>query len=502
MIEHWLRRCAVLALLSIGGGATASAATAPATPEQRALHVLNRIAYGPRPGDVERVTAMGVDRYIDQQLSPQSIKESPAVTQRLDALKTLRMTPVQLFDRYEPHPVFGRRPTSDEAKAIREESRIIVREAVEARLVRATMSERRLEQVMTDFWFNHFNVFVGKGLDRLWVGAFEEQAIRPYALGRFRDLLGATAKHPAMLFYLDNWQNSAPGSRGPRGRELGLNENYAREIMELHTLGVDGGYTQADVIALARIFTGWGLPRGLRLARGSGDNGFAFDASRHDTGTKTFLGHVIRPAGVAEGEQAMDILARSPATAHHIAFQLAQYFVSDNPSPKLVAALAKRFQETDGDIREVLRTLFKSDEFWNTDSAQAKFKSPYEYVVSSLRLADVSIVDPRPVAGFLAQLGMPLYGCQTPDGYKTTSDAWLNPDAMMRRVNFATALGAGHTRIANSDLAPDAATPLDAEHLIAALGGSVAPKTMAAVNAAPPPLKAAMVLGSPEFMTR
>jgi uncharacterized protein (DUF1800 family) len=502
MIEQYLCRGAVLALILFAGSLTADAATVPATPEQRALHVLNRIAYGPRPGDVDRVVAMGVDRYIDQQLSPQSIKESPEVVRRLDALKTIHMTPVQLFDRYEPHPILGRRPTPDEAKAIREQSRAIAREAVEARLVRATRSERRLDQVMTDFWFNHFNVFVGKGLDHLWIGAYEEQAIRPYALGRFRDLLGATAKHPAMLFYLDNWQNSAPGSHGPRGRELGLNENYAREIMELHTLGVDGGYTQADVIALARIFTGWGLPRGLRLGKGSGNNGFAFDALRHDNGTKTFLGHVIRPAGVAEGEQAMDILARSPATAHHISFQLAQYFVSDNPSPELVDSLAKRFIETDGNIREVLRTLFKSDEFWNSGSDQAKFKSPYEYVVSALRLGDVPIVDPRPVAGFVAQLGMPLYGCQTPDGYKTTSDAWLNPDAMMRRINFATALGAGRTRIARPDTGPDNPTPLSAEQLVAALGGSVAPKTVAAINAAPPPLKAAMVLGSPEFMTR
>jgi uncharacterized protein (DUF1800 family) len=501
VIEHYLRLGLVVATLAMSG-ATAFAASVPDTPEQRALHLLNRIAYGPRPGDVERVAAMGVDRYIDQQLSPQSMPESAELQRRLAGLTTLRLTPPQLFDRYEPHPILGRRPTPDEAKSIRQESRVIAREAIEARLLRATMSERRLEQVMTDFWFNHFNVFVGKGLDRLWIGAYEEQAIRPYALGRFRDLLGATAKHPAMLFYLDNWQNSAPGSRGPGGRELGLNENYAREIMELHTLGVDGGYTQADVIALARIFTGWGLPRGLRLGKGSGNNGFAFDASRHDNGTKTFLGHVIRPAGVAEGEQAMDILARSPATAHHISFQLAQYFVSDNPSPKLVDSLAKRFLETDGSIREMLRTLFKSDEFWNSGSDQAKFKSPYEYVVSALRLGDVPIVDPRPVAGFVAQLGMPLYGCQTPDGYKTTSDAWLNPDAMMRRINFATALGAGRTRIARPDSGPDNPTPLSAEQLVAALGGSVAPKTVAAINAAPPPLKAAMVLGSPEFMTR
>ncbi|MGE5539388.1 MAG: DUF1800 domain-containing protein [Gemmatimonas sp.] len=488
------------AMVLAAGAAQPAAAGKTMTPEQRAVHLLNRIGYGPRPGDVERVTAMGIERYIEQQLSPRGIPESPELMQRLDELRTLRMSPSELFDRYEPHAVLGRRPTPDEAKAIREKSRVVLREAIEARLLRATLSERRLEQVMTDFWFNHFNVFAGKGLDRLWVGAFENEAIRPYALGRFRDLLGATAKHPAMLFYLDNWQNTAPGSAGARGREQGLNENYAREIMELHTLGVDGGYTQADVVALARIFTGWGLPRGQRFV--SGRDGFFFDARRHDNGPKTFLGRTIRPAGMAEGELAMDMLARSPATAHHIAFQLAQYFVADEPSPALVERLAARYRETDGDIREVLRTLLKSGEFWDAASGARKYKTPYEYVVSALRLAGAPVGDVRPVAGLLSQLGMPLYGCQTPDGYKMTSDAWLNPDAMMRRVSFAAAFGAGQTRIGRPESMPDTPRPLDSERLLAALGHAVAPKTVAAVEAAPPQLKAGVVLGSPDFMTR
>ena len=496
---------------------------APAsTADREILHVLNRIAYGPRPGDIERVKAIGVERYIERQLTPESIPESDAVTRRLNALTTLHMTPIALFERYEPHPILGRRPSAEEARALRQEARIIVREATEARLLRAVASERRLQEVMTEFWFNHFNVFAGKGLDRLWVGAFEEQAIRPNALGRFRDLLGATAKHPAMLFYLDNWQNTAPGSPGARKKEQGLNENYAREIMELHTLGVDGGYTQDDVIALARIFTGWGLPQGLRLVQ-SNANGFYFDPRRHDTGTKMFLGRTIAGSGMAEGEQAMDILARSPHTARHLAFKLAQYFVADQPDPALVDALAKTYLDTDGDIRAVLRTLFASPQFRDPAEFDSKFKTPYEYVVSAVRLTDLPVADARPMAATLAQLGMPLYGCQTPDGYKSTRDAWLNADAMTRRLNFATAVGAGRSRIgdaapeSNDRLRPganapplpgmamaadDGPKPLNANRLIAALGDQLDAKTLKAVAAAPQQLKAGLVLGSPAFMNR
>lgn len=494
----------------------------PSIPDQRALHVLNRIAYGPRPGDIERVKAMGIDRYIDEQLNPERIPESPALERRLRDLSTLRLSPVELFNRYEPHPILGRRPSTEEAKAIREESRIVLRQASEARLLRAVDSERRLQEVMTDFWFNHFNIFSGKGLDRIWVGAFEQQAIRPNALGRFRDLLGATAKHPAMLFYLDNWQNTAPNTPGARGKEQGLNENYAREIMELHTLGVEGGYSQNDVIALARIFTGWGLPEGLRLTQGS-SNGFYFDSRRHDTGTKTFLGHTIRSAGMAEGEQAMDILARSPETARHLSFELAQYFVADQPDPALVDALTKRYMETDGNIREVLRTLFASRQFWDPTGFSQKFKTPYEYVVSSVRAAGLVVMDVRPLEGQLNQLGMPIYGYQTPDGYKNTRDAWLNADAMSRRLNFATALGAGRTRIGapgGTDAtrlepghntppllgfamaADDTPQPLDANRLMTTLARQFSPKTLQAVASAAAPLKASLILGSPEFMNR
>ena len=512
----------VMMTLMIPFSAYADGSVKLLTSDQRALHILNRIAYGPRPGDIERVKAIGVERYIDQQLNPEGIVEAPELERRLRDLTTLRMSPVELFNRYEPHPILGHRPSVEEANAIREESRIVLRQAIQARLLRAIDSERRLQEVMTDFWFNHFNIFAGKGLDRIWVGAFEQQTIRPNALGHFRDLLGATAKHPAMLFYLDNWQNTAANTHGVRGKEQGLNENYAREIMELHTLGVEGGYTQDDVIALARILTGWGLPEGLRLTQGRA-NGFYFDSRRHDNGSKLFLGHTIKSAGMAEGELAMDILAHSPATARHISFELAQYFVADQPDLTLVDTLTKRFLETDGDIREVLRTLFKSPQFWDPADFARKFKTPYEYVVSSVRAAGLPVMDARPIEGQLAQLGMPLYGYQTPDGYKNTRDAWLNADAMTRRLNFATALGAGRSRIGEPAVAdatrlePGQNTPpllgfamaadtvqqpLDANRLMATLARQLGPKTTQAVFTAPPPLKAGLILGSPEFMNR
>jgi len=361
-------------------------------------------------------------------------------------------------------------------------------------------------------WYNHFNVFAGKGLDHLWVGSYEQQAIRPYALGKFRDLLFATARHPAMLFYLDNAQNSAPGSRGPRGKELGLNENYVRELMELHTLGVDGGYTQQDVITLARILTGWGLNR-QNLRNGAG-SAFIFDASRHDFSPKVFLGHPIRSSGEAEGEEALDILAKSPATAHHIAFELAQYFVADTPPPALTNRLAAKFRQSDGDIRAVLKALFTSPEF--RDSVGAKYKTPYQFVLSATRVAGVMVRNPRPLLSTMARLGMPLYGCQTPDGYKNTEAAWLNPDAVTLQINFATAFARGALPVDSpppagleaqliSDPAPEPVhrgEPIDAARLEQILESSLTNRTRDALREAPAELHAALILGSPDFMRR
>ena len=487
---------------------------APIPDALKPLHVLNRLGYGPAPGDLEKVRAMGVEQYIESQLRPQSIPEPESLARELDRLETLRMDPDELFKEYgPPRPRRGHKPDPEAIKAARERARVIMQQAVEARLWRAVESPRQLQQVMTDFWYNHFNVFAGKGLDHLWAGAYEERAIRPYALGHFRDLLGATAHHPAMLFYLDNWQNTAPGSPGARGKLDGLNENYARELMELHTLGVDGGYTQQDVIALARIFTGWGLGR----PRGQGNRGgFYFDPKRHDYSDKIFLGHTIRGSGEDEGEQALDILARAPATARHISYELAQYFVADDPPPALVQRLAKRFLDTDGDIRAVLDALFHSPEFWDQKYYGNKFKTPYQYLVSAVRASGVDPVNIRPLYGMLYQLGMPLYACLTPDGYKNTRAAWLNPDAMTRRISFATALASGRlpltrpaednagmmqkkmNRAEHGPMTP--VKPVDATQLADTLGDELASPTRATLKETPPPLRAALILGSPEFM--
>jgi Protein of unknown function (DUF1800) len=251
LVALWSTLLMVGLLVSAG-----NAASIPA--DLREIHVLNRLGFGPRPGDIEQVRSMGVDKFIDEQLSPRSISLPQSLVTRIDSLETLRRNAPELFLEYGP-PSYGGKPGDRQAgQRGRQRARVILDQAFEARILRAVESPRQLEEVMVNFWFNHFNVFSQKGLDHLWIGSYEEEAIRPNVLGRFRDLLGATAKHPAMLFYLDNWQNTAPNSPGARGRFKGLNENYARELMELHTLGVDGGYTQTDVITLARILTGWG----------------------------------------------------------------------------------------------------------------------------------------------------------------------------------------------------------------------------------------------------
>ena len=526
---------------------------------QRALHALNRLGYGPRPGDLDYVQQIGVENWIERQLHPDSIPEIAELRERINGLQTLHRTPEELFVQFEL-PVRRLAPGADR-KALRQRSQIIIEEAVQGRIIRALEGPRQLHEVMTAFWFNHFNVFAGKGLCHLWVGCFEQEAIRPYAMGRFRQLLGASAKHPAMLFYLDNWQNTAPASPGARGKFEGINENYARELMELHTLGVNGGYSQADVVALAYILTGWGLarskatfppnrqfpgggvfpPAGLALRKflfgrqprnsrpqtlpvdSETQNGFYFDSRRHDFSSQDFLGSWIASGGIEQGETALDILARRPATAKHLSFQLAQYFVADNPAPALVKRMARRYLETDGNIRDVLQTLFFSDEFWDSQYYGVKFKTPYEFVISATRAAGVPVVNVRPLAGAMNRLGMPIYGCQTPDGYKQTQDAWLNPEAMMMRLSFATALGAGRLpldrpveefagtgeamqralRPANLRIQPaDVSAPLDPSLLMENLDALLTQHTRQTLEAAPVQLRAPLILGSPEFMMR
>jgi uncharacterized protein (DUF1800 family) len=508
----WLPRLLVCAIslfsLSVVHAADLSA-------EQRALHVLNRLGYGPKPGEVQMVLDVGVERYIDAQLHPETIPLPAALTQRLQALSSRTMPAGDLLAELAAARKAVKQDDEDGKRQRRELFRRITEQDAETRLAQAIDSPRQLEEVMVDFWFNHFNVFAGKGLDRALVGSYERDAIRPYVLGRFRDLLGATAKHPAMLFYLDNWLSAAPGyqpvalrRKGPVAKASGLNENYARELMELHTLGVDGGYTQKDVTELARMLTGWTFdPR----AMARGDAGFRFDARRHDQGDKEWLGHHVSAHGQAEGEMALDVLASHPATARHVSYQLAQYFVADVPPPALVDRLTRRFLDTGGDIRAVLLTLFDSPEFWAPANVGNKFKTPYQYVVSAARAGELSVVNVRPVLGALSQLGMPLYGCQTPDGYKNTEQAWLNPDALARRINFVTMLASGRVPLAEL---PDVdggmgrrkpehtarANPVDADRLLATLGSSISDRTRNAVQGSQPALRAALVLGSPDFM--
>ena len=524
---------------------------------ERALHALNRLTFGPRPGDYEHVRTIGVDAFIEQQLRPESIPIPNSLVERIHDFRTLHMTPVALFLEFQ-RPIMMAGKDDAARKQARRRANLVIREAVQARLLRAIEGPPQLQEVMTAFWFNHFNVFAGKGLCSIWTGSFEEEAIRPHTMGKFRALLGATARHPAMLFYLDNWQNTAPGAPGAKGRFEGINENYARELMELHTLGVNGGYSQNDVVALAHILTGWGLAKGrgnggaqrkqpLRGRFGtrrmnrleamnpgvSNGSAFYFDPRRHDFSSKTLLGYTIHGAGAAEVEQALDLLAQHPATAKHLSYQLAQYFVADVPPQSLVERMAHRYSQSDGEIRAVMAEMFASAEFWDRRYYRAKYKTPYEYVISSVRACGTPVENFRPLAGTMQLLGMPLYGCQTPNGYSNTEEAWLNPDAMMARLSFATALGTGNLPLEQPQFeayagGADAARgnrgyfnqrgvtnvklegakpgrkmePPQPEKLETTLGRSLSARTASAIESAPSNLRAAMVLGAPEFMMR
>jgi uncharacterized protein (DUF1800 family) len=466
-----------------------------AASDRAIVHVLNRLAFGPTLEEVQRIKVIGEERYISEQLDPDAgaMSEPIELRWRLAPLETLKLNPVQLRQLYGPlRSLRGFKPNSELEKAQSERVRLILRDASEARVLRALLSQRQLNEVMVDFWFNHFNVFSGKGMDDVWIGNYEQQAIRPFVLGRFRDLLFAATKHPAMLVYLDNALSTAPASPGARGRRKGLNENFAREVMELHTLGADGGYTQEDVVTLARALTGWGInPPDARVFP---EYAAVFEGARHDYNPKVFLGHPLQARGKAEGEEALDILARSPATARHMAFKLAQYFVADEPPPGLVERLASRFIETDGNIREILRTLFATGEFWNSQGD--KYKTPYEFVISAVRAAGTSVGNVRPLLGIMDQLGMPLFGCLTPDGYKNTEEAWLGPDATTRRISFATALARGGLKLNRTS------QPVDAARLEAIFGSMLSGNTRAAVKDSSKELRAALILGSPDFMRR
>lgn len=459
---------------------------------------------------------MGLDAYIEQQLNPQTIR-LPDNMVAYSKEPALSETPAALFlnygrDAFEEMAKAARKKGAggkNTNQAVRKEIQQLVRDnyqelyaqVTDARLMRALYSPRQLEEVLTEFWFNHFNVSIDKGLDHLWVGSYEETAIRPYVLGKYRELLGATAHHAAMLFYLDNWQNTAPNRVTFKPKQnkkfAGLNENYARELMELHTLGVDGGYTQKDVVELARVLTGHGLVSRKTIATNPAGMqskfGYYFDADRHDYGDKVLLGRTIKGRGIEELEEALDHLSKHPSTAKFISYKLAQYFVCDEPPRTLVEKLTKTFQTTDGDLKEVTRALLQSDEFWEKRNMNAKFKSPYRYLLSSLRASQATVNNTKPLLGFLKLQGMPLYQCQTPDGYKNTEKAWLSSTGLLQRITFATALGAGR----NPAVKVSSVTPEDVMEVI---GVNATDRTGETVAAAPRMLRLGLLFGSPEFM--
>ena len=550
------------------------------TEEQRILHVLNRLGFGARPGDVERVKAMGLDNYINQQLHPENISDSLADAKIKDRnLSTLSMTTAELYEKFpQPAQLFrelqrkgvmpadvdpqklqaanqaaaqqqgpprpGEVMTPVSAEEIAKISDPEVRKMAEyrekirdyymknglqqpqritaelqaSRMLRAVYSERQLQEVMVDFWTNHFNVFMGKGADRWLLTAYDRDTIRPNTMGNFYDLLLATAKSPAMLFYLDNFQsvdpNARPGNQNPfrpngngRGAQggsgplaqlmrgqvgnnrpagvgypqqgqnpqgapgaqpptqgqqpplppvrRGINENYARELMELHTLGVDGGYTQKDVQEVARCFTGWTIfaPRGAAAAPNAGMGGpraemlrenagkFFFNPNVHDNGEKIVLGQKI-PAGggMGDGLAVLNILAHQPATAKFIATKLARHFVIDYPSPALVNSVAAAFTRSNGDIRETLRAIFSSPEFNSPEAYRAKIKRPFELTISAIRTLGAETNGTPALHQWIARMGEPLYGYQTPNGYSDMAENWVNTGALLERLNFGLAL--------------------------------------------------------------
>ena len=453
-----MRSASVLLLLVFSLGIGVNAGPTIPNDEAAVAHALNRLAFGPRPGDVERVRAMGLDRWIERQLQPTSIANS-ALETRLARFETLTLDAATIARDYFLPARQERRARQQAAAAapemqaagrqampamndvIRQERRVFA-ELSEAKVLRAAYSERQLEEVLVDFWFNHFNVFGRKGQTGIYVSEYEREAIRPNILGRFRDLLGATAKSPAMLVYLDNWQSAAPVERRPASgqRSRGLNENYARELLELHTLGVDGGYTQTDIINVARAFTGWTIGR-------PDSAGFRFAPNMHDRDAKVVLGYAIRAGGgIDEGERVLDIVASHPATARHIAFKLAQRFVSDTPPPAVVDRAAETFRRTGGDLRDVVRVIVTSPEFFDPAVRLAKVKTPFEFVTSALRAADADVRNGQAVVRALADMGMPLYLCQPPTGYDDVADAWVSSGALVTRINFAVALTRGELR--------------------------------------------------------
>jgi uncharacterized protein (DUF1800 family) len=515
------------------------ARSGPGGDDTRIVHALNRLTWGPRPGDVEAVRRVGLEKWILRQLEPDRISD-PGLEQRLASLRSVALDTTALMERYEvpreakreiqrKRAELGDDPSPEQARALRRElvqkyggrmqgaPRQVVEELQSAKLLRAVYGERQLDEVLVDFWMNHFNVFANKGPVKFLVGEYEREVIRPHAWGSFEDLLRATAQSPAMLFYLDNWLSADPNAAAGMGlpfrrrtpqmpagnRRRGLNENYAREIMELHTLGVDGGYTQKDVTEVARCFTGWTI-KGLRQQRPE----FAFQPRLHDRGDKTVLGRRIKGGGQEEAEQVIHLLATHPSTARFISYKLARRFVSDEPPPALVDRAARVFRHTDGDIREVVKSIVTAPEFFAPEARAAKVKTPLEFVVSAVRAAGAEVTDARALARRLGEMGMPLYLQQPPTGYKDTAESWVSASGLLARLNLALDLTAGRlpgVRFDAQGLAAGGGAPVEAvaARLLPAGLSDATRRTLGVEAAGAEPARlAGLVLGSPDFQRR
>ena len=473
--------------------------------DQQIIQALNRLTFGAKPGDILRVRAIGLDRWIDQQLQPDKINDDAMITfvGNYSALKQNQNDLLSQYAEQQRARQQVRRERADSTRAMSAADSIALRQQLQqqfnltrqvvtqlqsSRVARAVASERQLQEVMTDFWENHFNIYAQKGgPEPYYLTDFDQNAIRPRALGKFRDLLEAVAQSPAMLFYLDNARSQADSNRPtlrqqnapnqfPRVRPFGrvglgaimgtmraqqqqrqqqqqqqqrqrpgLNENYGRELLELHTLGVDGGYTQQDVINVARAFTGWTIKP---PAQGGG---FIFRPQVHDAGEKIVLGHKLAAGrGMEDAEDVLDILAKSPVTAHFISFKLARRFVSDSPSKALVDHAAQVYLRTDGDIREVLRSIITSPEFFSQQAFRTKVKSPFEVVVSAMRALNAAPDSTPRTAQVVAYLGQPIFGHQAPNGWPETGESWMNTGAILNRINFGMAAAAG--RLPGADI--------------------------------------------------
>jgi len=474
------------------------------TEDEAILHALNRLAYGPRPGEVEQIREMGLAKWIDRQLQPKSIDDS-ALDQRLERYPTLKMSSKQLLDEFPPAQQAAKKegiskeqyqqqmeqkrqdsiaqmlPTGNDNfdKANLQLAKLqgpnrITAELSMAKLDRAIYSERQLDAVMEDFWFNHFNVFQDKGADKWLLTAYVRDTIRPHTMGKFEDLLLATAKSPAMLFYLDNWLSADPiafqrmqaeiamrrqryyglfgempagpppgfpgaqAQQPPKKQDRGLNENYGREVMELHTLGVDAGYTQQDVIEMARCLTGWTVHEPRK------DPEFFFDDRIHAQGKKIVMGSTLNYGGMKDGEEALKMLAADPHTAHFVSMEIARHFVSDNPPQLLVDRMADNWQSSGGDIKAVLKTMVYSPEFWTKEAYRAKVKTPFELVASTARTLNADVEVTLPLAQWVGRMGEPLFQCQPPTGYSDKAETWVNSGALLNRLNFAVAFASDH----------------------------------------------------------